>query len=339
LPQFSGEDAQILKKRGTNNPEAFEAFMKARFYWNQMTEASFEKAAHFYEEAIRLDPNYALAYAFLAELYIFFGIHCIISFAEGSGRAREAAEKALRLDPNLTEAQVALGFAILNSEHDWETGLAYFQRAIETNPDSISGHFWMETYHLQMRQFDEALKEARIVRELEPHSILGWHLLAWIYFHSKQYDKSIDAHAQMLANQPPYAFGYFTYSCALRMGGKHAEAIEKARRAIEFQAGNPMYKIGLATAYAAAGETVKAENELDEILRTSAEKYVSPYLLATLYATLGQRDETFEQLKRAAETHDTWAHWVAVDPQFEHLRDDARYEETLRLINHPLSRF
>ena len=337
LPQFSGDDARILKQRGTNNSEAFEAFMKARFYWNQMTAESFYKAAHFYEEAIRLDSHYALAYAFLAELYIFFGIHCLLPFAEVSLKARTAAEKALAIDPNLTEAQVALGFAILNGEHDWETGLAYFRRAVETNPDSIPGHFWMETYYLQMRQFDDALAEAQIVRELEPHSILGWHLLAWIYFHSKQYDKAIAAHAQMLAKPSSYSFGYFTYSCSLRMGGRFAEAIEKARQAVEFQPDNPMYQTGLAAAYAAAGETEKAEKELNELLKISAEKYISPYLLAMVYMTLGDREKTFRQLKIAAETHDTWTHWVAVDPQFEPLRDDARYEEILRLIKHPLA--
>ena len=338
LPQFSGDDARLLKQRGTNNPEAFEAFMKARFYWNQMTAESFYKAAHFYEEAIRLDPNYALAYAFLAELYIFFGIQCLMPFAECSVKAKAAAEKALALNPNLAEAQVALGFAILNSEHDWETGLAYFQRAVETNPDSIVGHFWMETYYLQMRQFDEALAEALKMRELEPHAIIGWHILAWIYFHSKQYEKAIAAHAQMLANPSPYSFGYFTYSWALRMNGDFAEAIEKAQKAIDFQPDNPMYQTGLAAAYAAAGKGEEAEKQLSEILRISAEKYVSPYLLATVYAALGDRDKTFDLLKKAAETHDTWAHWVAVDPQFEPLRDDARYEEILRLIKHPLAK-
>ncbi|HEY0459913.1 MAG TPA: tetratricopeptide repeat protein, partial [Pyrinomonadaceae bacterium] len=229
-------------------------------------------------------------------------------------------------------------FAILNGEHDWETGLAYFRRAVETNPDSIPGHFWMETYYLQTRRFDDALAEAQIVRELEPHSILGWHLLAWIYFHSKQYDKAIAAHAQMLAKPSPYSFGYFTYSCALRMGGNFAEAIDKAQQAIEFQPENPMYQIGLAAAYAAAGKREEAEKELNEILIISAEKYVSPYLLATVYITLGDREKTFEQLEKAVEIHDTWTNWVTVDPQFESLRDDARYEEILRLIKHPLAK-
>jgi tetratricopeptide (TPR) repeat protein len=338
LPRFSGEDAYLLKKRGTNNSKAFEAFMKARFYWNQMTAESFYKAAHFYEEAIRLDPQYALAYAFLAELYIFFGIHCLIPFAEVSIKARAAAEKALAIDPNLTEAQVALGFAILNGEHDWETGVKYFRRAVETNPDSIPGHFWMETYFLQTRRFDDALAEAQVVRELEPHSILGWHLLAWIYFHSKQYDKAIAAHAQMLAKPSPYSFGYFTYSCALRMSGNFAEAIEKAQQAVEFQPDNPMYQTGLAAAYAAAGETARAEKELNEILRISAEKYVSPYLLAMGYMALNDREKTLEQLYKAVEIHDTWTHWVAVDPQFEPLRDDPRFDEILRLIKHPLAK-
>jgi eukaryotic-like serine/threonine-protein kinase len=338
LPQFSGEDAAVLKRRGTNNPKAFEAFMKARFYWNQMTAESLGKAARFYEEAIALDPNYALAYAMLAEIYIFFGIQCLMPFAECSEKARRAAEKALAINPNLAEAQVALGFAILNRDHDWETGLTYFRRAVETNPESTVGHFWMETYYLQMRQFDEALAEAKKVREIEPHAIIGWHLLAWIYFHSKQYDQSIAAHAQMLANPSPYSFGFMTYSWALRLNGDFPEAIEQAAKAVEFQPENPMYQTALAAAFAAAGKRAEAEKILREILEISAEKYVSPYLLATIYMSLGDREKTFEQLYKAGETHDTWAHWIAVDPQFEALRDDARYEEILRLIKHPLAK-
>jgi len=122
------------------------------------------------------------------------------------------------------------------------------------------------------------------------------------------------------------------------MGGNFAEAIDKAQQAIEFQPENPMYQIGLAAAFAAAGETQRAEKELNEVLRISDEKYVSPYLLATVYVTLGDREKTFEQLQKAVEIHDTWINWVAVDPQFEALRDDARYEEILRLIKHPLAK-
>jgi tetratricopeptide (TPR) repeat protein len=338
LPQFSGEDARILGKRGTNNPQAFEAFMKARFYWNQMTGESLVKATRFYEEAIALDPNYALAFALLAEIYIFFGIQCLMPFAECSVKAKAAAEKALAIDPHLAEAQVALGFAILNGEHDWEKGVAYFRRAVETNPDSPAGHFWMETYYLQMRQFDDALAEAKKVREIEPHAILGWHLLAWIYFHYKQYERSIAAHAQMLANPSPYSFGYMTYSWALRLNGDYAEAIAQAQKAIELTPTNPMYQTALAAAYAAAGKRAEAEKELDEILRISAEKYVSPYLLATIYMGLENRDKAFEQLKKATEIHDTWTHWIAVDPQFEALHDDPRYDEIMRLIKHPLAK-
>lgn len=338
LPQFSGEDAQILSRRGTNDPQAFEAFMKARFYGNRMTAESFEKAVRFYEEAIALDPGYALAYAYLAEIYIFFGIQCLMPFAESSEKARAAAEKALAIDPHLIEAQVALGFAILNGEHDWETALDYFRGAVETNPDSPTGHFWMETYYLQTRRFDKALEEAKIVRELEPHSLLGWHLLAWIHFHSKEYEKSVAAHAQMLANPSLYAFGYFTYSWALRLNGDFAGAIEQANKAVAVAPANPMYQTALAAAYAAAGERAKAETELSEILRISAEKYVSPYLLATIYICLDDREKSFELLEQAVEIHDTWIHWIAVDPQFEVLRDDARYNEILRRINHPLAR-
>jgi serine/threonine-protein kinase len=141
----------------------------------------------------------------------------------------------------------------------------------------------------------------------------------------------------MLANPSNYSFGYFTYSWALRLHGDHAEAVAQAKKAIHYQPANPMYKTALAAAYAAAGDRAEAETELNEILRVSREKYVSPYLLAVIHIALGEREKAFEQLYRAVEIHDTWAHWIAVDPQFENLRGDARYNDILRLIKHPLA--
>jgi serine/threonine-protein kinase len=336
LPQFSGEDARNLRRRGTENREAYEAFLKGRYYWNSMTEEGLSKAGRFYERAVGLDPQFALAHASLAEIYIYFGIQCLLPFAECSQKARAAAEKALAIEPMLAEAQVALGFAILNTDHDWQTSALYFRCAVQTNPDSPMAHFWVGTYYLQLRSYDEALAEARKVLEIEPNSRLGWHLVAWVYFHSGQYDKSIAAHVQMLANPSNYAFGYFTFSCTHRLRGNFDAAIEQARRAIAAAPGNPMNRTALAAAYAAAGKTAEAENELHELRRISAEKYVSPYLLATVYVCLNDHEKAFALLKNAAEIRDTWIHWFGVDPQFEALRADPRYEEILRLINYPL---
>jgi serine/threonine protein kinase/Tfp pilus assembly protein PilF len=338
LPQFSGEDARILSKRGTNNPSAYEAFMKGRFHWNSMTEEGFAKAIRFYEEAVALDPEYALAYTSIAEYYIHLGIQCIMPFAVCSRRAKEAAEKAVKFDPGLAEAYATLGFATMNIDYDWQTGLENYRRALEINPNSVLARFWLETYYIQTRRYDEALIELEKALAIEPKLLFLWHNLAWVYFNCRRFDDSIKIHQQIKETQTDYPFATLTYSWVLRHVGRFEEAIGEARKGVRLAPGNPMYLTALAAAFAAAGKTAEAVGVLEKLAQISAEKYVSPYMLAIAQVCLGDRNKAFELLKTAAEIRDTWIVWVGVDPQFAVLHDDARYEEILRLINYPLAK-
>jgi eukaryotic-like serine/threonine-protein kinase len=337
LPQFSGEDAYMLKKRGTNNPQAFEAFMKARFYWNQMTEDSFAKAIKFYEEAVALDPEYALAFAAIAEYYIHLGIQCLRPFAECSQQAKEAAEKAIKYDPSLAEAHAGLGFAVINADYDWQASIAHYRDALEINPSSVPARFWLGTYYTQTRQYDKGRGEIEKALEIEPKSVFLWHNLAWVYFNSGRFDDSLKLHQEIKETYPAYVYVSLSYSWALRHVGRFDEAIAEARRGVELVPENPMYLTVLAAALAAAGKTAEAQEILDEIMQISKEKYVSPYMLAIVHICFGDRDRALEALKVAAEIRDTWVTWVAVDLQFEALREDARFQEILRLIKHPLA--
>jgi Tfp pilus assembly protein PilF len=227
LPQFSGEDEFLVKKRGTNNPQAFEAFMKARFYWNQMTEESFAKALKFYEEAVALDSKYALAYAAIAEYYIHLGIQCIRPFAEVSPRAKEAAEKAVRYDPNLSEAHAALGFAVVNADYNWEASVRHYRDALEVNPICVPAHFWLGTYYMQTRQFEKGRREIETTLEIEPKSIFLWHNLAWVYFNCGRLDDSLDLHRQIKETNPAYAYVSLSYSWVLRHARKLTKPLPK----------------------------------------------------------------------------------------------------------------
>ncbi len=338
LPQFSGEDARSLSKRGTNNLKAYEAFMKGRFYWNSMTETGFAKAIEFYEKAVALDPEYALAYTSIAEYYIHLGIQCIKPFAECSQRAKEAAEKAVKYDPSLAEAHAALGFALMNADYNWQAGLENFQRAVQINPNSVLAHFWLETYYIQNRRYDEALAELEKALAIEPKLLFLWHNLAWVYFNCRRFDDSIKIHQQIGETYSNYAFANLSYSWVLRHVGRFDEAIERAQKGIQLAPENPMYLTALAAALAAAGKSSEAAEVLEKITRLAKEKYVSPYILAIVQNCFGDRDKTFELLKTAAEIRDTWIVWIGVDPQFEALHADARYEEILRMINHPLAK-
>jgi serine/threonine protein kinase/Tfp pilus assembly protein PilF len=337
LPQFSGEDAVLLSKRGTNDPNAFEAFMKGRFHWNSMTAEGFAKAIKFYEEAVALDPNYALAYVSIAEYYIHLGIQCLMPFAECSERAKEVAEKAVKSDPTLADAYVALGFAKMNADYDWQAGLENYERAVEINPNSVLAHFWLETYYIQNRRYAEALAELEKALAIEPKLLVLWHNLAWVYFNCGRFEDSIKIHQQIIETNAAYPFANLSYSWVLCRAGRFDEAIEQARKGARLAPENPMYLCGLANAFAAAGKNTEAQRILSDLAQISNEKYVSPYMLATVYVSLGDKDTALGLLKNAAEIRDTWIVWLGVNPQFDVLRDDARYKEILRLIKHPLA--
>jgi TolB-like protein/Flp pilus assembly protein TadD len=337
LPKLTGEEQKQLQKRETDSPEAYEAYLKGRFYWSLMTEEGFSKAIVFYERAVALDPNYALAYAAIAEYYIFLGIHCVLPFAVCGVKSKAAAEKAAAIDPQLSEAQAALGIAALNHDFDWETSEKYFRRAIEISPNSILAHSWYQSLLLESGRFDEMTVELDRVLQLNPDSLLSLHYLAWAHFHMRRYDESIEVHRRILEGEPNYAWGHFTFSWLLRCAGNRLGAVAEARKGAELAPHNLMYFTALAAALAENGQRDEAVKMLDAINQSAATRYVSPYMLAIVYYSLSDDERAFELLETALAERDVWVVWLYVDPQFDRLRDDARFNDLLRQMKHPLA--
>jgi TolB-like protein/Flp pilus assembly protein TadD len=334
-PQLTGKEQKDLQKRGTDSHEAYEAYLKGRFYWSLMTEEGFAKAIQFYESAVRLDPNYALAYSAIAEYYIFLAIHCIIPFAQACRLTTEAAEKAVRIDPQLAEAQASLGISALNSDFGWDEAEKYLRRAIEISPNSVLAHSWYQILLFEGGRFEEARQELNRVLELNPDTLLSLHYLAWADYHTRRFDESIEVHRRILENEPNYAWGHLTFSWLLRCAGNAPEALKEAKKGVELSAKNPMYLIGLAAAFAENGQREKAFETLATVNEMAAKRYVSPYMLAIAYCSLNDRERAFELLQKALDERDVWILWLYADPQFDRLRDDARYNGLLRQMNHP----
>ncbi|HYO91096.1 MAG TPA: protein kinase, partial [Pyrinomonadaceae bacterium] len=183
IPQLTGEEQQQLAKRGTNNEQAFEAYLRGRYHFHSLTEEGFAKSLQDYYRAIAFDPNYALAYAGIADYFIFLGIYGIVPFAESSAAAKEAAQKAVELDDTLSEAYAALAFAIVCRDFDWRTAEEFHRRAIALNPNSSIAHNWYAFMLMQEARFDQALAEVKRSLELDPVSPLTSMSLAWCYYH------------------------------------------------------------------------------------------------------------------------------------------------------------
>ncbi|HEX8474338.1 MAG TPA: tetratricopeptide repeat protein [Pyrinomonadaceae bacterium] len=336
VPHLTHEERRQLSKRGTDNPDAYEAYMRGRYYWNTFTEEGLAKALLCYNRAVACAPDYALAYTGIADYYNWLGIYAVLPFAETSAAAKEAALKAVALDDSLAEAYSALGFATLMHDFDWETTGRHLRRALELNPNYVTGRLWY-CYFLGMSgRFDEALAQVREAVELDPLTPFVQQTLSWIYYHARRYDESVAAARKVSAYEPRYGLTHvFLGQVLWRQTGEFEEAIEAGQKAIELLGRSPYTLIWLASTYAAAARRDEALTLLEEIERMSAVRYVSPYLLAMVYCYLGDHERAFAELERAWEIRDGRLTWLGVDPNFDRLRGDPRLADLLRRTNNP----
>lgn len=336
IPRLTGSEQNQLNKRGTDNPEAFEAYLRGRYYWNTFSQKGLAKAFEYYSRAISIAPDYALAYSGMADYYNWLGINAVQPFAETSSAAKEYAIKAITFDPTLAEGYSALGFAVLAKDFDWHAAEWHYKRALNLKPNYAIGHLWYCQFLTVAGRFDEAVKEgerAYALDSLTPIIQLG---LSWTYFYARRYDESIKAARRLVANEPNYGIGYVFMSLALFQTGRFDEAIEARKKCAELLGRTPYTLNWLAAAYAADKQVDKANELLKEIDALSVKYYVSPYLTATVYCILGEREKALELLEKALEIRDGRLLWMGVDPQFDSLRGNERFENILRATNNPV---
>ncbi|HYY93431.1 MAG TPA: protein kinase, partial [Pyrinomonadaceae bacterium] len=338
VPQLTGDERRLLAKRGTDNAEAFEAYLRGRYHWSTFTEEGFARALTCYHQAISLDPDYALAYAGIADYYNFLGVYGVLPFADCSAAAKDAATKAVALDDELAEGYTALGFAVICHDFDWKGAEGYHLRALELNPNYATAHQWY-SFHLQMEgRHDEALREARRALELDPFSLSIQQTLGWCYYMARRFDDSLAAYRKLLATEPRFAYGHSTHSVTLRQAGRHDEAVKEATLGVEYGSDDSQLALAiLGEAYAAAGRFEEAKEVLGRLGELAARRYVSPYHLALIHCHLGDKELALALLNEAYALRDAWLVWLGVEPQLDSLRTDPRFVELLRLTNNPLA--
>jgi serine/threonine protein kinase/tetratricopeptide (TPR) repeat protein len=337
VPQLTRDERRQLAKRGTDDADAFEAYLRGRYHWSTFTEEGFAKAIVCYYRAIALDPNYAIAYAGIADYYNWLGVYGVLPFAECSASAMEAARKAIEIDPTLAEAHSALGFAVVCHDFDWASAEAHHLRAIELNPNYATAHHWY-SFQFQMEgRFDKALEEISHAARLDPPSPSIQQGRAWLYYQARRYEESVAAHRKLLEAEPRFAYGHLTYSCALRAVGRHDESVAAAQKALEYAGESQLYLAWLGGAYAAAGRVAEAHEVLRRLGEMIAHRYVSPYHLALIHCHLGDRELALSLLEEAYALRDAWVAWLGVEPQLDPLRSDPRFLDLLRRTNNPLA--
>ena len=321
-------DEQQLARRETVNPVAYELLLKGRFYSNKATESQ-KRAIEYFNQAIAVDPDYALAYAELSLTYSELINVNVLDPKEFTPKAEMAALKALELDENLAQAHLALA-DVRTYAWEWEAAEREFRRAIELNPNLARAHHSYMFYLIIRGRNEEALAEGRRARELDPLSAGASTAPVYEWLLASQFDRAIEAAQQLLerdrSNPNLHALLAFTY---LRKG-QYPEAIAVYKEAIKLGDDSRDTQILLAQAYARVGEPEKTRAMLRQL--EAGKEYVSPATLAILYAALGERDQAFALLERAYSVHDQQLIWLGVERGFDPLRSDPRFREIMRRV-------
>jgi len=333
--QLSGEDKQKLKTGSTENPEAYQLYLKGNYYTSKLTRDGFQKGVDYFNQAIAADPNYGLAYAGLAFNY-FNSEDWFIRPHEAGPKAKEAARKALAIDPTLSDAHLALAVIAQWYEWDWTTAEREFKRAIELSPNDPRPHEWYSWFLAPLGRHEEALAEAKRGLQLNPVSPEANIFVGSVLVFSRQYDQAIPQLKSAIEFDKSYWFGYYFLGRAYEQKGRMPEAIEMFQRAVDLEKDQAENWANLGHAYAISGKRAEALKIIEHLNESSATSYVAPYNIAAIYAGLGNKDEAFAALDRAYnERSALLAIYLTNDPRMDSLRSDPRFAELVRRIGLP----
>ena len=334
--RLSGEEKQRLVKRYTDNVEAYQLYLKGRYYWNKRTPDGFKRGLELFQQAIDTDPGYALAYAGLADSYAMLGDYSVLAPREAFPRAEAAAQTALRLDDNLAEGHTSLAFVKMAYAWDWETADREFRRAIELNPNYATAHQWYASYLVMMGRFDESIREIKRAQELDPLSRIINANLGLHYYYARQFDQSFEQLKKTISLDEQFFVPHQYLGRTLIQKGMYREAVTELELARKLSNDSPEVIASLGHALAVAGRKDEARKILQELDDISRQRYVLPYFRAAVYTGLGDKDQAFQWLERAFEERHPGLVLVNIDPRFDSLRSDPRFADLLRRLNvHP----
>ena len=320
--QLTGRDQELLAKRQTTDPRAYELYLKGRFQWNKRDAEGLYKAIELFNEAIEIDPQYALAYAGIADSYNLLDIWANLPTSETFPRAKAAAQKALSIDDQLAEAHTSLAYAIHTYEWDWSAAEGEYKRALELNPNYATAHQWYAEFLTAVGRFDEAAEQGRKALELDPMSPIINAVVAWNSTMARRYDDAIEQGTRTTQLFPDFMPGHAYLGLALLESGRAGDALqslETARNQLDIV----VVRTWLARAELAAGNREAATKIARELERRR--EYLPPYYMAVLYAHLGERDRAFRELDRALRERTGALVWLRVDPAMDPLRSDERF--------------
>jgi TolB-like protein/Tfp pilus assembly protein PilF len=337
---LAGEAGEPLVRPPTESIEAYDLYLKGRFFVNRIADAKGEdprKGIDFFEQALALDPGYALAHAGIADAYSFLGqVGPILPPKQALPKAREAALRALELDDTLAETHCVLGWILAWYDYDWAGAERHLRRAVELAPLSAEVHWRYGLYLVCVQgRFDEAVAEGHRALELEPLSVVTITWLGLILNYAGRYEEAITQLRKAIELDPSQWHPHHILVHVYFVNSMYPESIATSETAITLAGRHPWNLMFLAMGYVATGKRAEAEAIYDELLARARREYVQSFVFGTLSGALGRKDEAFEWLDRACGEHDPVLPVLKVYKPFDPLRDDPRFQDLLRRMNFP----
>jgi TolB-like protein/DNA-binding winged helix-turn-helix (wHTH) protein/Tfp pilus assembly protein PilF len=324
-----------LARGRTVDPDAYEAYLKGRYFWNKRNEEGFRKAIEYFNQAIAKDPNYAQAYAGLADSYVLLGSYGFVPQKDAMPKAKAAAQKALAINDQLAEAYTSLGLISEQWDWDWAEEEKDYKRAIELNPNySVAHHWYGDTYLILVGKINEAIAELREAHELDPLSPVIATDLAKRLCDAQKYDEGVALFQKTLDVDPDFVPARHYLAQAYEQMGRYPDAIAEVKKVKSWE--TLVYMLGqLGHIYALQGRRQEALEIADELQRRSAQQYTDPVYLPKIYAVLGENDLALLWLEKAYQERSVGMLLLSHDPDYDRLRSDPRFQDLIRRVGLP----
>ncbi len=328
--RLTGSEKSSIAKTPTVNPEAYELYLKGKFFAEKRTGADLRKSIEYYDQAIAKDPGYPLAYVGLADSHLLLTAYGAISTKEAASPARAALKKALALDDSLAQAHASSGL-LANLELDLNRAITELERAIQLNPNYATAHHWIALPLMAIGQSDRAIVEGKRAIELDPLSLICNADLAWVYFNARRYDETEAQARKTLEMDPRFYVAHYYLGEALQFKGKLTDATAEYQKS--FESNNDPFSLAmLGQAYARQGKTDEARKVLARLREQAKSQYVSPYAFAVVLTALGDKAHAIDELEHGYDDTGFYISLIKVDPLFDDLRGDPRFDALVQKI-------
>jgi tetratricopeptide (TPR) repeat protein len=328
------QERQNLKAYQPASSEAYEHYLKGRYYWNKRSEGSLTKAIEYFERATREDPNYALAYAGLADCYGIIGAAIVgtVPAKDVAPKAEAAARRALQLDPTLAEAQTSLATVMLNYKWDWPGAESGFRKAIELDPSYATAHQRYSLYLMAMGRTGESINEIQQALKLDPLSVSMNFSEGWRLYMARDFEAATRQLKAALEMDPSFALAHMVLGQNYAQTKQYDLAAAELEKAVQLSNNSAPAIAALARIEALSGHQASARTRLEQLKEQSGRQYVSPFYLAEVYSGLGDVNQAMDELEKAYGDRSNSIIFLRVDPEFDTLRSDPRFQALLQRL-------